>query len=108
MNINDLVGKSGDEIFRQQTHITRQTNKLHISSTQLIDHLRVVLFARSSASFDYDRLNTTLTSFLKTGCSRFVADHNGDFGIGYLTALHRIDESDHVRASAGDENANLH
>ena len=67
MDVHDPILKCVNEILREQTHITGETNQLNVALSKLTNDVRIMFFTRSAATFDDHRLNSALTCLRKPG-----------------------------------------
>src|ERR1700676_2174638 len=99
MNIYDSMAISSDEIRRQQTHVTGQTNEVDFVLLQRRHNLAIVFLTSTVPPLDYNCLQSSLHGALDTSGIWPVADHDSNRGVGRAAFANRIRQRDHVRAA---------
>src|SRR5438132_14131772 len=96
MNVEDAAPVRVDEFRRQDAHIPRETNQIDLSRRQRRYYFTIVFWARSSATFDHQRFNSTFSGSFKTDRGGLITDHDRHFGVGNCLVMHSIRQRNHV------------
>ena len=67
-----------------------------------------MLFACAAAALDDNGADIPFARFFEAGSVGFITDDDRNFGARYLAAPHSVDESDHIRSAAGNEDGDIH
>jgi len=102
MDVENPIAKCVDEVCRQQTHVTRQANKLNAMPLQLRDDRAIVIFARTSFALDGSSVESQLARAYQPGRVRMVAYHYRYFRTRHAAFANSSSKRQHVRPASRD------
>ena len=105
MNIQNPLRKRRNEIWRKQTHVTREANQIHFCFVQRGDHEAIVGFALQSLRRNHPRVQATRFGAIDSGSGFAIAENEPDFRVRDFARRDGIGESFEVRAAAAQEHA---
>src|SRR5438094_4393881 len=106
MNMQDAIGEFRDEVRREQAHIARETNQIHLVLVEHRSDLAIVNFAFKAFRRNHARANTPSLGALDSRGTLAITDNNGKFCVGDAARRHRFRQSLEVRAAAAQQHAN--
>jgi hypothetical protein len=100
MNVQDAIGKSGNEPGRQKTHIAGQTNQIHVMRLQAGSQVGIV-FGALAALGDKNRARQSyFPGLCQAGCLSDVGNDDGDLNSGENAFSDRFSYGEEVRPAA--------
>lgn len=96
VNIEYPTTERVNKTRRQQPHVSRETNKIHVAFAQRGNDLALMLFAISPTPGNHKCLNPTFSRQLQPACARLIAYYNCDLSIRYSAIANSIAEREHV------------
>ena len=105
MNVQDSLGKSRYEEWREEAHVASEADEIDLVFVEDGGDLAVVGFAFEAFGGDGAGGNVAGGGALEAGGARLVADDDGDFGVGDEAGGDTIGEGFEVGAAAAEEDA---
>src|SRR5882672_5051895 len=106
MDVQYAMTKGRDERRGQQAQVASQANQVYSLFPQRGDDLSIVFFTSPDPSFNHARRQAQFLSAAQAKGGWLVADHDNNLCLLESTLAHGVSERHHVRAAAGDQNAN--
>src|SRR5882724_8470709 len=105
MNIQDALGKGGDEEWEEEAHVACEADEIDLVFAEDGGDLAVVGFALEAFGGDGAGGNVAGGGAFEAGGAGLVADDDGDFGAGDAACGDTIGEGFEVGAATAEEDA---
>ena len=100
MNIQDAIRKGGDEIRREQAHVAREADEVHILFVQRGDDQLVIGFALEALRGNHLRRDAAGAGFFNSGRAFAIAEDDRDFSLGNAAGGDAIGQRFEIGAAA--------
>src|ERR1700730_1022933 len=100
VNVEDAIGESGDEIWREKAHVTGEADEIDFVFVEDGEVLAIVGFALEAFGGDGAGGDAAGFGAVETGSAFAIADDDGDFGVGDAGGGNTVREGFEVGAAA--------
>jgi len=105
MDVENAIGKGGDELRREQAHVAGEADEIDLAGAKGSDHVVVVLGAGAALGDEHFARQAQLSCGSDAGGIGDVGDYDGDFDVGQAAFGDRVGDGEEVGAAAGEEDA---
>ena len=105
MNIENALGKSSDELGREQTHITGETDEVDVVCLEAGDHVGIVLGAGAAFGDERGVRQAEIFGGMESGRIGDVGEDDGDLDAGQTAGADGVGDGEEVGATAGEQNS---
>ncbi len=105
MNIQNPPRELLHKPRREQPHVSRKADEIHIVLLERRDDFAVVLFSWLALRWNHERIQPALPRRGDARCVRFVGDDNGNSRVRDAARIDAVGDGDKIRAASGEENA---
>src|SRR5258708_38803783 len=105
MDIENLTRELLHEPGREQAHVSGETDQVHIMLLERINNFAIMLFARFTLRWNYERMQAALARRGDTWCIGFVGDDDSNARSDDSARVDAVGDGNEIRAASGKENA---
>ena len=105
MDVENPLRKLLHEPRREQAHVSREADQIHIVLLERGDDFAVVFLSRLALRWNHQRIQAALPCRGDARCVRFVGDDNGNARVRDAARVDAVGDGDEVRAASGEKNA---
>lgn len=105
MDVQDAIGKGGDELWREQTHVAGEDDQVDTVLMQTGGHVRVVVGAGTAFGYEQFMGQAQFLSRSQTGGVSDIGDDDGDLDAGEFAGADGFGDGEEVGAATGEKNA---
>src|SRR5690349_12019959 len=106
MNIQDAIREFGNEIRREQTHVTRKADEIDFVLVKHSSDLTIVNLAFKAFRRNHTRGDAVCVGAVDSRRAFAIADDDGDFRVPDASRGNRFCQSFEIRSAAAQEHAN--
>jgi hypothetical protein len=107
MNVEDAIGKSGDEFRRQEAHVAGQADQVDVVVAQASQHIGIVVGPRPAFGDKHRVRQTQFPGGTNSRSLGHIGDHHADFDARQPAFADGSRNGQEVRTAAGQKDAEL-